>query len=301
MSRSARSILRFEEIVSTSSYLKANHQGVAQYGVVSARFQTAGRGQRGNGWESERGKNILMSMLFYPPESLLPACQFIISKAVSLAVVDLVEDCLQGTDAPEVAIKWPNDIYIGDRKVAGILIEHSLSRADRIDHTVIGIGLNINQQRFVSGAPNPVSLIEFVQHELDVDLMLERLAVSLERRLEQLTDTDFADSYRNRLWRRCGYHRYMALAPSSAPAPTALTAESVLSQTIDVALSVADASQQTSTPPMPQVADGTPSRISPGAIFEGEIVDVLPDGPLLMRLRDGSLHQFNFKELTPVI
>lgn len=259
---------RFDELDSTSSYLKNHYQGRPQYSVVVTGNQTAGRGQRGNSWESEPGKNLLMSMLYYPPVSMSPASQFVISKAVSLAVVDLIDECLSGSDAPDVAVKWPNDIYIGNRKVAGILIEHSLSSPGCIDHTVIGIGLNVNQRVFLSSAPNPVSLIEFCDRELDKEELLGGLCRNLEARLNRLPGEEFSAEYHSRLWRREGFHPYVALTPSSAPAPTAVRSS---------------------------------SAITPGSRFCAEILSVASDGTLRLRLADGSVHQFLFKELAPVL
>ncbi len=138
----------FDQLESTNCYLRQYHQGMPQYAVVTAAYQTAGRGQRGNGWESEPGRNLLFSMLYYPPAGLPPSRQFQISKAVAVAVAETVDRLLDGYDHPEVCIKWPNDIYVGDRKIAGILIENALQSSTRIAHSIIGVGLNVNQREF---------------------------------------------------------------------------------------------------------------------------------------------------------
>ncbi len=263
-------ILRFNELASTSTYLKENLEGLPQFAVVKADFQTAGRGQRGNGWESEAGKNLLMSMLYFPPETLCPQKQFLISEAVALAVVEAVEILLGEIDAPEVTVKWPNDIYVGDKKLCGILIEHSLKSADVIAHTVIGIGLNVNQREFHSNAPNPTSLIHYILNELSVDDALDVLINSLKRNLSLLVnnETDIVRRYRQHLWRRKGFHPYISRLASSRPAPTAVTDNDSLTE---------------------------------GCRFDAEIVDVAPDGPLLLRLRSGEKRRFNFKEVVPII
>lgn len=262
-------ILRFDRLQSTSTYLKANCEGLPQYAVVVAADQTAGRGQRGNSWESEPGKNLLLSMLYYPPASFHPANQFLISKVVSLAVARAVDRLLVGSEAPEVCVKWPNDIYVGDLKVCGILIEHSLVSASAIGHTVIGIGLNVNQREFRSGAPNPVSIISYTGKETCVDealgILREELVASLQRLDGDLREID--REYRSRLWRRDGFHPYIPLVASLAPAPTAVKVEVAAEQ----------------------------------GVFYAEIVDVEASGPLVLRLPDGETRRFNFKEVAPVL
>ncbi len=120
--------------------------------VWCAEFQTAGRGQRGNKWESSTGENLTFSILFKPTD--IPAAeQFVISQVVSVGIVNYLQS--HGLDAK---IKWPNDIYIGDRKICGMLIENIL-RGDNLAVAVCGIGLNINQCDFPEELPNPTSLI----------------------------------------------------------------------------------------------------------------------------------------------
>lgn len=123
--------------------------------VIATREQTAGRGQRGNSWEAEPGKNLTFSMLLRP-RGLHAARQFELSMVVSLAIADAIDALLpQGV---RTAVKWPNDIYIGMEKVCGILIENRLA-GPFIEYSVAGIGININQRRFLSDAPNPTSVI----------------------------------------------------------------------------------------------------------------------------------------------
>lgn len=143
--------LIFQELTSTNDYLKRNASILPSGTVIAAFKQSAGRGQKGNSWESEPGKNSTLSLLLKKPNIAVKE-QFYLSEAVSLAIVDMLEQYAHG-----FKIKWPNDIYYNDRKISGILIEHSLS-SEGIEHTIIGAGVNINQQVFISGAPNPVSL-----------------------------------------------------------------------------------------------------------------------------------------------
>ena len=121
-----------------------------EFFTVSADFQEAGRGQGSNRWFSDAGENMLCSILFRPP---VPAArQFLFNQYFSLTVRRFLLRYV-----PEVQVKWPNDIYVGDRKIAGILIEHSVV-GDSISRTIAGIGLNINQERFPSPLPNPTSI-----------------------------------------------------------------------------------------------------------------------------------------------
>lgn len=124
----------------------------ADHGTVAVcRRQTAGRGQRGNKWESEPGKNLTFSILLCP--DIEARSQFEMSMLVSLAVADFI-DAVLGRRAAKV--KWPNDIYVADGKICGILIENRLS-GTMLERAVAGIGINVNQTVFRSGAPNPVS------------------------------------------------------------------------------------------------------------------------------------------------
>ena len=119
--------------------------------VVVADYQTAGKGQAGNSWESARGKNLLFSIVLYPHHIPIEE-QFLISQAVSVGIKNVLD-----TVSDDITIKWPNDMYWKDSKLAGILIETSLFR-NIISKAVIGVGLNVNQTEFISDAPHPISL-----------------------------------------------------------------------------------------------------------------------------------------------
>lgn len=137
-----------------STNMQAHRElGEAGEGTVwVADYQTAGRGQRGNSWESGDGQNLLFTVLLRP-EFLNVQKQFAISQIVALAVVKYLE-----TKGLHPKIKWPNDIYINDRKICGILIEHSVSSAN-LSASIVGIGINVNQLHFCSDAPNPTSIL----------------------------------------------------------------------------------------------------------------------------------------------
>ena len=128
--------------------------------------QHAGRGQGANHWESECGKNLTFSILIHP-DNVLAHEQYIISMAVAATMRKYLSQVL----SEEVYIKWPNDIYVGDQKVGGILIENRLA-GSHIRDCVIGIGLNVNQKEFKSEAPNPVSMLQLEGKEWDREEVL---------------------------------------------------------------------------------------------------------------------------------
>ncbi len=147
--------------------------------IIRAGYQLAGRGQPGNSWESERDKNLLFSIILYP-KTVSPGIQFTVSMALSLGICDFVNGHLTGS-----SIKWPNDIYIKDDKIAGILIESS-TMGKKIQYMVAGIGFNLNQEKFLSNAPNPVSLRQLTGVEYNPDSCLKELALCLDTRYSQL-------------------------------------------------------------------------------------------------------------------
>lgn len=184
-------LITIDSCASTSTELDRS----APHGTaLMAREQTAGRGQRGNSWEAEAGKNITLSLMLRPAD--FPAArQFEISEAVALGVADTVESCGVGA----VAVKWPNDIYVGDRKIAGILIENALCGTN-IARSIAGIGLNVNQIEFRSAAPNPVSLRQLTGREYPLEELALKMATNI---LERLGKNNH-DEFRRRLWRGRG-------------------------------------------------------------------------------------------------
>ena len=177
---------------------------------ISADFQTAGHGQATNHWESEDGKNLLFSLLLRP--SVIPASeQFVITEIVTLAIINALQDYIR----QRITIKWPNDIYVGDKKLCGILIENALC-GPTIDTCIVGIGININQELFVSDAPNPVSLKQLNGRDNDREEIFEEIYQNILRYYDYLADNwqnnDIKQSlhyeYMNNLYRRVGYHNY---------------------------------------------------------------------------------------------
>ncbi len=148
--------------------------------VISTPNQSAGRGQIGSKWESEADKNISLSIILYP-KFLKPIEQFDLIKITGLAVRDFIAQFI-----PEkVTIKWPNDIYVGNKKIAGILIQSSLS-SSKIKHAIIGIGINVNQATFLSDAPNPTSIFLETGQENNLEILNRNLCWHVERWYLQL-------------------------------------------------------------------------------------------------------------------
>ena len=170
--------------------------------VVWTEYQTAGRGCGTNRWESERGKKLLFSLLI-SPEYLPANKQFQLSMAISLALVEAL-----GQLVGDLSIKWPNDIYWRNGKLAGILIENTLA-GDHIKDCIIGVGLNVNQQVFVSDAPNPVSLRQVLGHDVDREKLLRRIIEQYSLLTSPSTPPRSLQArYRLRLYRREGFYPY---------------------------------------------------------------------------------------------
>lgn len=200
------SVTRYEEVASTNTVAAAllRESEPPEGTVITASYQESGRGQAGNRWESEPCSNLLMSVILYPV-MIKPAEQFVISQMVSLAVHDLV--ALHTTEA---RIKWPNDIYVRDDKIAGILIENTIM-GDTLGSTVAGIGLNVNQTIFRSGAPNPVSLALITGTSHDLQAVTGKLISLLDSRYGMIIRGEtgaLARDYHEVLYRSGEWHRY---------------------------------------------------------------------------------------------
>ena len=172
--------------------------------ILYTNYQSAGKGYSGNKWESEDGKNLLISIILYP-SFIKPEDQFLISMVISLGVCDFLMRFI-----PECSIKWPNDIWVNNDKIAGLLLESSLT-GNQIEFTVAGIGLNINQQRFLSNAPNPVSLNQLTGVNYDLPSSLEILASDLDKRYKQLIGGNYGQikkEYISKLYRLNRWHEF---------------------------------------------------------------------------------------------
>lgn len=193
-------IIKLDTAHSTNSWLTRNEQHIKGDCLVYCHNQTSGRGQRGNSWESEPGKNITASVLFRPKDFPAP-WQFAISEAIALAIVDTLS--IFGVDAK---VKWPNDIYVGDKKICGILIEHSIVGSN-ISRTVAGFGINVNQEKFLSNAPNPVSLYNLTGQHYDLEEIIEKLTEKIDFSLHRLWEESPENIHKRflcELWRKDG-------------------------------------------------------------------------------------------------
>ncbi len=199
-------IIRLKETTSTNSYLRelVEKEHMAEGSVVVADYQTAGRGQTGNTWESEEGKNLMFSVVLYP--DFLPANrQFLISQITALSVKETLDEYVE-----DVTVKWPNDIYRRNGKICGMLIENDLSGKE-LRLSVLGIGININQRVFRSDAPNPVSPAQITGLEYDRDEILNKFLKRLHERyldLRRGREDDIRRDYRNALYRGDGFYMY---------------------------------------------------------------------------------------------
>ena len=172
-------------------------------------FQTAGRGQAGNGWESEEGKNLLCSILLPPRANL-----FELNVITSVAVHRMI-NCQLSIVNSQLTIKWPNDIYYGDKKIAGILVENAILGSE-VTYSIAGIGLNVNQTTFLSSAPNPVSLKLISGKETDIDALMQALMAQIEA-LEATDEAQVWAYYRDHLYRREGFWPFVEREVSTAP------------------------------------------------------------------------------------
>jgi BirA family transcriptional regulator, biotin operon repressor / biotin---[acetyl-CoA-carboxylase] ligase len=195
-----------ENLPSTNSYAASllKNKEVAEGLVIYTNYQSAGRGQAGNKWESEENKNLLFSIILYPI-MIDPSDQFLLSMVISLGICDFLEQY-----ASSISIKWPNDIYANDDKIAGILIENSIM-GGVIEHTIAGIGININQVRFLSDAPNPVSLASLTGAQYDLTECLGKLVSELDKRYKYLISGDsdlLRRDYISRLYRQMQWSKF---------------------------------------------------------------------------------------------
>jgi BirA family biotin operon repressor/biotin-[acetyl-CoA-carboxylase] ligase len=180
-------------------------KGKVQEGtIVHTSFQTAGRGQPGNTWESQYCKNLLFSIILYPV-TVKADKQFIISKMISLGIRDYLLSIF-----PDVFIKWPNDIYVKSDKIAGILIENSIIK-NEIEITIAGIGLNVNQDKFSGAVPNATSIKKLTGREFDLEGCLTEVSKTIDVRYKQILyekKSLIDEDYLSALYRFGNFHEF---------------------------------------------------------------------------------------------
>ena len=254
-----------DETHSTSSLLRETYDdSLPHLFTIRTDFQTAGRGQAGNSWESEKGKNLLFSTLLRYPE-VEAANQWRLSMLVAVAVREAITSILSplASRLSPITIKWPNDIYYNDQKLVGILIENTLS-GRQIAYTIAGVGINVNQTQWLSNAPNPVSMKQITGEEYDVENLLNAFLEAIQR-WETASTEQLREEYIKHLYRRTGWHPYLAREVSVAPTNIQLSA---------------------------QAADG---------VFLAQWVDITPQGEWVLRLKSGEEKRYHFKQIRFVL
>ncbi len=198
-------VILLEETLSTNNFLKelCQQENLEEGSIVFTSSQTSGRGQAGNSWESEPGKNLTFSTILFPKE-IYAKEQFLLSQLVSLAIADILSEYI-----PSISIKWPNDIYYSDNKICGILIENELE-SNLIKSSIIGIGLNVNQTIFKSNAPNPISMKQITGKEYDLFILLEKIICRILRYYDSLSTQKegIASRYKNQLYHSNGFYMF---------------------------------------------------------------------------------------------
>ena len=200
------SIIHIPVLDSTNNYIQKlyENENLPEGTIITADEQLKGKGHGKNKWESVKGQNLLFSLLL-KPQFIDAGQQFLITEFVSIALTRFLKKIIIEN---KVQIKWPNDIYVDDKKIGGILIQNTI-RGSQIDHTIIGIGLNINQKKFSKSVPNPISLtqitglnykVEEVLHDLLVQINnLYTQSASIEYR-QKLHEEYYTNLYRFKEW-----------------------------------------------------------------------------------------------------
>ena len=194
-----------KETHSTNNLLREmmREQSIPELFVLRTDFQTAGKGQTGNSWESAKGKNLLFSTVIYPPHIAIEN-QFIVSQMISIAIKQTLDEYADG-----FSVKWPNDIYWNDKKIAGILIENSL-QAGKIKWMIIGVGLNVNQEVFKSDAPNPVSLKQITGKRQNRKKIIDTILSKMDILYKNINYSSVRAVYSESLYRKNGFYTFRA-------------------------------------------------------------------------------------------
>ena len=230
---------------STNNYLRnLPLAGNTDFLYGKGQFQTAGKGQGDNHWESERGKNLIFSVKC-KPWKIRANEQFILLQTVSVAVCRVIGRHLN--DCEECKIKWPNDIYYRDSKLSGTLSECSLKQG-WVNEFIAGVGINVNQIIFLSDAPNPISMAAIEGHTFDCDTLIDEIAKELSVWFQYITTENhepIRKEYEKHLYRSSGTYKYS----------------------------------------------------DKNGEFEAILEDILPNGHLRLRRTDGTLSEYEFKEV----
>ena len=243
---------------STSTLLREQYsENMPHLYTIRTDYQTAGRGQAGNSWESEEGKNLLFSALL-KYKDIRAAEQWRLSMLVAVALWDVLANYLP---KEQLTIKWPNDIYFGDKKLVGILIENSLI-GGYVGYSIAGIGVNVNQTKWLSNAPNPISMKEITGQEYDVEVLMKEWQEKI-KAWEISTTDELGAAYLQHLYRGKGWHKYVEREVSVQPT---MIAEQGIAGT-----------------------------------FLAEFVGVTEQGELILRKEDGEEKSYHFKQIRFVV
>jgi len=206
--------LHFDSINSTNAYLKhlveTSDNTLEAFFTITAGKQEHGRGRQQKSWESEEDKNLLMSILLYPTYS--PQKQFYVCRIVSLAVAEFLTKRIK---IENVYIKYPNDIYIGNKKAAGILLEHSL-RENKINYTIAGIGLNVNQAVFPENLPNPTSIFLETNSEFPPFFCMEKIVKNI-KEISTYSSAVLEQQYEQFLYKKNEFSFFLIPQQSAIP------------------------------------------------------------------------------------
>ena len=287
-------IMWLDSVDSTNSEAKRHISDIDNLSVLSALSQSEGRGQKGNKWSSLPGENLTFSIVLKFEEQtagkagllvagklqLVVAAreQFVLTEITSLSIVEFLS-----RHGIKAKIKWPNDIYVGDKKICGVLIENSL-RGENLSSSIIGIGLNINQRNFDVNLPNPTSMVLETGFEEDIRKCLEEFMGIFQNTLFTALSSDhnLRDSYLSHLWRR-----------------------NIPAQYIDLSTQHIELSNQHIEPSNQHIdlsAHPSPEGQHPGREFTGIIRNLSPIGHLQIEdTEKGELKEFAFKEISYIL
>ena len=192
----------FDTLDSTNNYCKLlDPNTVGEFTVICAHSQTAGIGQQGNVWVSEPDKNLTFSVIL-KPTFLAADEQYNLTMALAVAVAESIDAVLSKFKIQNpTLIKWPNDIYVGDRKICGTLVTNQLS-GNSISQSICGIGLNVNQTVFPDWLPNPTSLKQLISTDSDLEPLLQNILENLRDCYQQLKDHEGTDDIKARYMSR---------------------------------------------------------------------------------------------------
>ena len=282
-------IIWYDRLDSTNDEAGRRISELDNLSVLSASWQTSGRGQRGNTWISAAGENLTFSVVLKYSMKGLPAPpalrQFILNEIASLSVVGLL-----ARHNIEAKIKWPNDIYAGDRKICGMLIEHSLM-GKLLSHSIVGIGLNVNQTEFDPSLPNPTSMKVITAQHHEPEALLEEFMDIFEHNLRSYIphsgdniDTEaFRKKYIKHLWR---------MNETSCFIDHTVLPEGHHNGPMNIVVSS----------PAPSEHESYSSFSSAGRVFTGIIRGLTPFGHIMIEdTEKGELKEFAFKEIGYII